>query len=148
VSHISTVSSLADAAQVLEDLGYKVALQEASVAVQIGADEHPLAAVLTMDDDKMKITCQVALTGQIAERNRETFAWAALDANTRLSPYAIGLITDADDPQYDDPEACPVVLTNTLRQGELSVQELKAAMDSLLEALLGSREVLRIGLGG
>ncbi|MEE9263180.1 MAG: hypothetical protein V3V11_01885, partial [Vicinamibacteria bacterium] len=85
--------------------------------------------------------------GDIPEDNISTFAVAALDANSRISPFAFATLTASDNPELDEPQQWPVVLTDSIPLGDLSPGELEAAMNSLWSALAESRDVLEAGIG-
>ena len=75
------------------------------------------------------------------------FCVACLDINTQIRPYAFATITASDNPDLDDPDSWPIVLTDSLPIGDLSDEELTTSIDSLWSALVAGAEVLRIGIG-
>jgi len=102
-----------------------------------------LVAVLTIDSkNQLNITCQIAKASDITDA--EKFATIALDANSRILPYSIAMITANDNPdEYSEKEAdCPVVLIDSIPLGNLSETELNKAMNSLLEALMSCKDEL------
>ena len=137
----STMNNLPQIQEVAERLGYATWLGEDALVVKIGR----FPAILTIDEGRLSINCKVAQAGDIPEANQADFATAALDANTRLSPYALALITDLDDPSNVDPESeWPIVLTDTVPLGDFEECELKSALGDLQAALVSSKEVLQI----
>ncbi len=141
------ISNLQQVCDALEELGYDVKLRENAVYVAVGGTEKPFVAVLTINDQgELVINCQVAKLGDIREEDIPTVQFCLLDANTRIRPFAFGILTASDDPEYDVAENYPIVLTDSLPLGDLSTAELAAAMDSLLVAVQSSGEALRLGL--
>jgi hypothetical protein len=105
--------------------------------------------VLTINDsNEVVINCQVAKLGDLNEDDIPTVQFGLLDANTRISPFAFGIISGSDNPEINDAAQFPIVLTDSIPLGDLSTGELNAAMDSLLVAIESAGEVLRLGLKG
>ncbi len=144
---MDNIATVEQVAQVLEENGYATQTEEAAVYTGIGGSENPFTAVLNICDEDLVITCQVAKLGDLNEDSVAAAAIAALDANTRVRPYAYALISDADDVDLDDETQWPLVLTDSMPLGDLSSGELMANMDALWQAIAASREVLEIGLG-
>lgn len=142
---IDTLDKVADA---LEASGYESEAQNGSVSIAVGGSQKPFAAVITLDEatDELVVTCQVAKLGDIADDMLMEFCVACLDINTQIRPYAFATITASDNPDLDDPDDWPIVLTDSLPIGDLSSEELSASIDSLWSALVAGAEVLRIGL--
>ncbi len=133
---LETLNQIAEA---LENLGYEVQETKDGVACKVAK----LVSVLTIDSRKqLNITCQIAKASDIEDA--EKFALVALDANTRVLPYAIAMITANDNPEeYSEEDAdCPVVLIDSIPLGNLNESELASAMDSLLEALMACKDEL------
>jgi len=134
------MQSLTDVQNMLEELAYESVLNENSIVVKIGGK---VPAVLTVNaKNQLDITCQLATLGEIGEERAAEFAFGALDANTRIKPYAFALISGEDDASLENQEDWPVVLTDTVPLGDLSKEELDSAVTSLRAALLASREVV------
>ncbi len=147
MQEITKMGSLEQVAQGLASLGYEAELQEGSIFAKIGGTEKPFTALLTKDErGELVITCQLAKLGDLREEDLPKVFLAALDANTKTRPYALAIISDADDATLDKEEEWPLVLTDSVPLGDLSSEELKAAMDNLLSALITSRDVLEAGL--
>jgi len=141
------IETLQQVAEVLEDLGYNVKSHDDAVHIAVGGTDNPFVAVITINEqNELVITCQVAKLGDLNEDEIPTVQFYLLDANTRIRPFAFGIITASDDPEYDDAADYPIVLTDSIPLGDLCEDELTAAMDSLLVALKSSDEALRIGL--
>ena len=142
----SNINDVRTIAEVLSELGYEVVEGDNIVSTRIGGEENAFPVVLTISGDQLKIDCQVAKSGQIVESKAADFAWAALDANTRIVPFALGILTSSDDPSHDNEDEWPIVLTDTIPLGDLSRSELEYAMDGLEKAIFGIKDVLRLGL--
>lgn len=140
------ISTLAEAHETLGLLGYQATLNEHSVGVKLGGGEHPFAAVIThnSENNHFQITCMMAKLGQVGDDHLTRFAIAALDANSRISPFAYALLTETDNPDLEDEAEWPVVLTHSIPIGDLAREELESAMSSLVAALLDSVNVLGI----
>ena len=141
------IGNLQQITEVLEELGYNVKLHDYAVHIAIGGSEKPFAAVITINANReIVITCQIAKLGDLAEEKIPEVQFSLLDANTRIRPFAFGVISSSDNADLDDAAEYPIVLTDSMPLGDLSAEELAAAMDSLLVALESSDEALRIGL--
>lgn len=138
----ATMNNLPQIQQGLENAGY-VAKQEDDV-IQVRLDGG-IPAVLMIVEDQLQITCQLATLGELREDNALEFAYAALDANSRISPYAISLITERDDPSIEDTSEYVITLVDSIPLGDFEQTELVSAMQSLLTALVGCREVMEVG---
>jgi hypothetical protein len=141
---MAKIKTLKQIHETLVQLGYEASLKENSVALKVGGIEQPFPAVITHNKltEHFQITCMVATLGKVPESKLAAFALAALDANHRIVPYAYALISEASDPTHDKPEDWPVVLMDSLPIGDLSPEELSASMQSLVAALVDSRQVL------
>ncbi|MCK5804686.1 MAG: hypothetical protein KAI66_17745 [Lentisphaeria bacterium] len=130
-----SLDSLKSIAEALESLGYECNAGAQAVRTKVGGSDAPFVAVLTINErNELVINCQLGLFGQVCDA--EKFMLVALDANTRTVPYAIGLVTDADNPEFNDESEWPIVLTDSLPLGNFSLPELAIALDSLLQAIL------------
>ena len=143
------IETLEQVLDVLEAQGYKARLiPGGAVAVEVGGANEPFSAVITASEEgaEFVITCQLAVLGDIEEELSAQFMLAALDANTALRPYAFAVISDTDDPELEDADQWPVVLTSSIPVGDLSEGELGVAMDGLWSALSAAGPVLKLGL--
>ena len=136
------MSNLPQILEGLEDAGYVAKQEEDAILVRL---DGGIPAVLTVDDDELHITCQLATLGELREENSLEFAFAALDVNSRISPFAISLITERDDASLTDASEYVVTLVDTIPLGDFEQSELMSAMQSLLTALIGCKEVLEVG---
>ncbi len=73
--------------------------------------------------------------GDIKEEELPKVLFSLLDYNTIIRPYAFAVISAAENPDLDDEEKWPLVLTDSLPLGDLSDQELIASVESLWSAL-------------
>lgn len=138
------MDNLAQIQQGLEDAGYvsRHNTEDDVVVIQL---DGGIPAVLLIEHDQLSITAQVCTLGELREENLATFAMAALDANSRISPFAFSLITERDDPSITNPAEYAVTLVDHIPLGDFEQPELEAAMQSLITALVGSREVIEAG---
>lgn len=143
------IETLEQVAEVLESQGYKVRLVPSeAVMIDIGGAKHPFPAVITQsaDEGQFVITCQLAVLGDLAEGQTTQFMLAALDANTAIRPYAFAIISDTDNPELEDEDQWPIVLTSSVPVGDLSDGELCVAIDDLWCALAAAAPVLKLGI--
>ena len=145
---MASIYGLEQVAEALESGGYEIELDADTIRLTVGGMARPFVVVITVNEagSELVISCQLAKLGDIADDKLLEFAVACLDANTRIRPYAFATITASDRPGMDEPEDWPVVITNSVPLGDLSTEELQAAMDSLWAALASSVDVLRVGL--
>ena len=133
------IETLEQVEDTLQNLGYETKLDSEAVAFKVG----DFVSVATISEDgKLVINCQVATEGQI--QNDEFFA-AALDANSRISPYAFALLTPENDGIEGEGQ---VVLTDSIPMLDLDPVELQSSVDSLRQALIAGGPALRVGLSG
>jgi hypothetical protein len=146
---MAKIENLLHVAEALEDLGYAVRSNDDAVHVAVGGTKKPFVAVLTISESgELVITSQVATLGDLIEDDIPAVQFGLLDANTRVRPFAFGVITSTDNPEIADAADFPVIVTDSLPLGDLCRDELAAEMDGLLLALNSSDEALRIGLPG
>jgi hypothetical protein len=140
------IATLVEVHETLLSLGYQSAFQNSSVAVKVGGLDKPFVAVITHNQstNHFQITCLVTKLGQIDEDNLTHFAIAALDANSRIVPFAFALLTEATSTKANKVEDWPVVLVHAIPVGDLSRGELDSAMKSLVAALIASANVLEL----
>lgn len=145
------ISNLAEVHEALQDLAYPAELHpEAVITWPIKRGTFPVIVTINTRSE-LVISCQIAKLGAIQEDRLTEFAFAALDANSRLSPFAISIITEADSPMpankdENEEKNYPIVLVDNIPLGDLSKDELRKAFESLHAALIGSREVLEAGM--
>lgn len=137
---MDNISTLAQVHEALQLLGYVSAVSPDSVVVKVGGLKKPFRAVITHNamTQQFQITCMIAKLGDIPEEKVAPFSLAALDANVRIAPYAYALLTS----QEGDEKQWPIVLIETIPIGDLCSDELSAAMEGLVAALVDCRGVL------
>lgn len=139
-----SMDNLAEVHNGLEDLGF-VANHNIADGIIVVSLDGGMPAALMIDGGHLSITAQVCTLGELREANLTVFAMAALDANSRVSPFAFSLITERDDPTIQDMSQYVVTLVDHIPLGDFEKPELESAMQSLITALVGSREVLEAG---
>jgi len=145
---LGTMQEIIDA---IQGFGYTATLQEGVGFMTIHKSGKKFNPVLMTEGEKGKeklvITCQIAKQGDIDEHNLLECMTALLDINTRIHPFAIGLITSADNPELDGKEdESPIVLISSVAVGDLCVDELKVQIEDLRVALTSSLKVLDLFL--
>lgn len=141
------LENLGQIAEALEEMGYEIHLHEDAIHTKVGGRSNPFMAVLTINENnELVITCKVAKLGDYDEDKVPELQFALLDANTQIRPYAFGIISGVDNPEMEDVEEFPIVLTDSLPLGDFCGEELQSSMDSLLMAIESSSDELRIGL--
>lgn len=141
------LESIEDVDSALEELGYETIKHSDSIHVAMGSSDHPFVSVMVRNfQGDLVITCQVAKMGDLDEDKIPEVQLMLLDANTRIRPYAFGIITSSDNPELDDAADFPIVLTDSIPMIDLCKEELESSMDSLLAALQTSSEALRVGI--
>jgi hypothetical protein len=128
------LNTLPEIAEALVALGYEAQATDDAVHMAVGGSDSPFPTVLTLDGHGSLITtCRLARLGDVSDL--EKFLFLALDLNTRILPYAVGVLTEADG-QEGSEDDWPLVLCNSVPLGDFSAAELGASMDSLFRALV------------
>lgn len=127
----------------LESRGYVPHLSEETLIIHVTVTDAPYTVVFSFDADQLRITCQIALLGEFPALRVSELCLAALDANMHLSPYAFAVI-GASEGEVDI-ERCPLVLTDVLLTSDLNEEEIAFSIDKLLEAIIYSHEILKLG---
>jgi hypothetical protein len=136
---LSTLSQICEA---LEDRAYNCRIVGDAVVVMFGSDAAPFPVVLTVNGkNELVVTCQLAELGDIDEEKATEFAFSALDINSRISPYAVAIITSGDDPELAEADF-PIILQDNIPLGDLCEEELESAMQSLSAAIVGCHDLL------
>ncbi len=140
------ISTLKKAHEVLLKLGFESVLNENSVAIRVGGSDFPFTAVITHNasTEHFRITCLLSTLKKVKKESLFRFMFAALDANSRIAPFAYAILTERDDWEEDNENDWPVVLTHSIPIGDFSTGELESAMHSLVQALLDSANVVDI----
>jgi len=134
---MENISSLEQIEDVLESAGYETMRDDHGVVMKIGGKSIPFTSVFTIDksQNQVIINCQIARMGDIKEEEMSKVLFSLLDYNTMVRPYAFAVISATEDPDLDNEEKWPIVLTDSLPLGDLSDQELIASVESLWSAL-------------
>ncbi|MBT3176654.1 MAG: hypothetical protein HOG03_20720 [Desulfobacula sp.] len=134
---MKNISSLEQIEEVLESAGYETIRNNEGVVMKIGGKSIPFTSVFTIDkgQNQVIINCQIARMGDIKEEEMSNVLFTLLDYNTMIRPYAFAIISATEDPDLDDEEKWPIVLTDSLPLGDLSDQEILASVESLWSAL-------------
>lgn len=134
---MKNISNLEQIETVLESSGYETARDDQGVVMKIGGKSVPFTSVFTIDEgqNQIIINCQIARMGDIKEEELSKVMFSLLDYNTVIRPYAFAIISATENPDLDDEEQWPVVLTDSLPLGDLSSDELIASVESLWSAL-------------
>lgn len=140
--NIATYESIANE---LNKLGYNATFYNDFVSCQVGGSKNPFMAILTINSEKnqLDINCQITKFGNISEDNLANFAIACLDLNSRIVPFAFATMTDEDSNENIEPEEWPVVLTDSVSLEDFSSEELKDEMESLLSAIMSSKNIIK-----
>lgn len=124
--------ALTEIDRILESNGYQTCDDaELSCIVALGDPKNPIPAVITVTEGQLTITCQLTTLGVIGEDQLTEFLVSALDLNTKISPYAVALISNDDEESH----RWPVVLLDSIPLGDLQESELLSALSSLSIAL-------------
>ncbi|MCD6436578.1 MAG: hypothetical protein J7L15_09410 [Clostridiales bacterium] len=135
------IKSLDDVVNVLSGLGYSVTRQDQCVSVAVGNVSSPFPAIITIEDNSLSVTCEVAKKCNINKEVEIDFLWGMADINTDICPYALAVISeDVHEDRW------PIVLIDSMPIGDLSEEELESSMDSLLFALLSIKDLFQAGL--
>ena len=134
---MKNISSLEQIEEVLESAGYETIRNNEGVVMKIGGKSIPFTSVFTIDkgQNQVIINCQIARMGDIKEEEMSNVLFTLLDYNPMIRPYAFAIISATEDPDLDDEEKWPIVLTDSLPLGDLSDQEILASVESLWSAL-------------
>ena len=134
---MKNISSLAQIEEILESAGYETIRTQDGVVMKIGGKSVPFTSVFTIDKEQNQviINCQIAMIGDIKEEEMSNVLFTLLDYNTMVRPYAFAVISATENPDLDDEEKWPIVLTDSLPLGDLSSDEIIASVESLWSAL-------------
>ncbi len=134
---MNNISNLEQIEAVLESSGYETVRDDDGVVMKIGGTSVPFTSVFTIDEvqNQVIINCQIARMGDIKEEELPKVLFSLLDYNTIIRPYAFAVISATENPDLDDEEKWPIVLTDSLPLGDLSDIELIASVESLWSAL-------------
>ena len=140
------INNLSEVYSGILGLGYLAELTKNAVVLNIGN----FPTVITINNKKeLIISCQIATLGMISEEKLTEFSFAALNANTQLSPFAIALIIEDGDNKNNSNEETdyPITLIDSVPIGDLCQEEIKKSLESLHSAIVSCEDVLKIGMG-
>lgn len=130
------ISTLKEAQAALE-AAYEVELMEDTLRVKVGNPADPLTAVITIDEDRLTMTLELARMSDFTTDPEELAAWsfAAGAVNFRAMPFALMTIGVGDE-ESENPADQMIALGDSLKLGHLCAEELLAEMQLLENALL------------
>ena len=139
------IKTIQDVNEVLQTGGFETTLFTNSVGVKIGTGDQTFTAVISMNNNHLLTSVEICKMGIFTEDSIPTVMAAALDANTKIVPFALAMITSHDDPTLTDPADYPLVLIDSIPTTDLVPAEIGDMMTSLISAILGIRTVLSAG---
>lgn len=146
---MNDIKSIVDVERILAEQGYKVQMNENSVTISVGSDAAPFPCLILMDETDLTVVCEVMTYGQLMERiapdMREDFYMTLLDMNSQTKPYSFSILSDIDG-EGDERDQWPLVLINSIPVGDISQDELLAAMRGLSAALLTAKNIFDVSL--
>lgn len=140
VMEVTQISTLAEAQQALQQLGYHAKLTDDSVLTGVSLTEddgssRDFVMLITLENGSLEFNCQICTIGYLEQDHDEkalaALAWVFLALNAEIQPWGIALINP--DGELDSSDT--VVLTDSIPIGDLSIEELESAMTTLLRAL-------------
>jgi hypothetical protein len=136
------IENLKDAFDALHELNYKCELDGEILRCNI--TEKGQVTININEMNRMNFVYFVSSLGKISWGMDEILPML-LDYNTRISPFAFGIITAVDDASFEvlDTATIPVVLIDSIPLGDLSVEELVKELDALKTALVHCAPVIR-----
>jgi hypothetical protein len=139
--NIRTLDQVADA---LVSFGYEAETVEGGVICKVGASKDPFMCLINNVDQQLNIVCKVATLGDFEEGDVPLITYNALNANSRIRPFAFEIIDGRDDPTLIEPKDFMLVLADSMPIGDLSDDELEKSMQSLRTALHTLGQVIRV----
>jgi len=137
------ISTLSEVKEVLENAGYEVLEVTGAIAAKING----FVATITIDNEEVNVQCEVATLGSFEEEDLPMITYNALNANSRIRPFAFEIIDTRDDPQLSDPKNFILNLADSMPVGDLSPEELESTMQKLNLAINECKYVLKSVLG-
>ena len=145
----TTGVSLEQVGEILEKHGYDVVNQGDSLAVQVGADECPLPAVVVLSDDRLKFAVELATFADLKDDEgvQAGLLYDSLKMTSDLDPFAVDLVTpDEDDPTVQTVEQTKIALIDSISAVGADESELVAEIQALQNAIVVFMPVLRAAL--
>jgi len=148
---MDNINSSEKVMKVLASMGYESEAVECGVRFGIGDTENAFPVVILIDDKDMIINCEIAKWGEIssnvAEDMKDAFFLGLLDINTQILPYSVAVVSNIDG-EEDDRDSWPVVLIDSMPIGDISEDELRSSIQSLMKALHTAKDLFSVVLVG
>ena len=144
---MDNINSSGKVMKVLTSMGYRSEAIECGVRFGIGDTGNAFPVVIFIGDKEMIITCEIARLGevysQVSADMKEEFLLGLLDINTQILPYSVALNSDIDG-EEEDRDLWPVVLIDSMPMGDISEDELRSSIQSLMKALHTTKDLFSV----
>jgi hypothetical protein len=134
---------------ILEAHGYDVVNQGNSLAVQVGAAECPLPAVVVLSDERLKFAVELATFADLKDDEgvQAGLLYDSLKMTSDLDPFAVDLVTpDEDDPTVQTVEQTKIALIDSMSAVGADENEVVEEIQALQNAIAVFVPVLRDAL--
>ena len=144
-----TSITLEQVGEILETHGYDVVNQGTSLAVQVGAAECPLPAVVVLSDERLKFAVELATFADLKDDEgvQAGLLYDSLKMTSDLDPFAVDLVTpDEDDPTVQTVEQTKIALIDSMSAVGADENEVVEEIQALQNAIAVFVPVLRDAL--
>jgi len=144
-----TSVTLEQVSEILEAHGYDVVNQGDSLAVQVGAAECPLPAVVVLSDERLKFVVELATFADLKDDEgvQAGLLYDSLKMTSDLDPFAVDLVTpDEDDPTVQTVEQTKIALIDSMSAVGADENEVVEEIQALQNAVALFVPVLRDAL--
>jgi hypothetical protein len=144
-----TSVTLEQVGEILEGHGYDVVNQGNSLAVQVGAAECPLPAVVVLSDERLKFAVELATFADLKDDEgvQAGLLYDSLKMTSDLDPFAVDLVTpDEDDPTVQTVEQTKIALIDSMSAVGADENEVVEEIQALQNAIAVFVPVLRDAL--
>jgi len=144
-----TSITLEQVGEILEAHGYDVVNQGNSLAVQVGAAECPLPAVVVLSDERLKFAVELATFADLKDDEgvQAGLLFDSLKMTSDLDPFAVDLVTpDEDDPTVQTVEQTKIALIDSMSAVGADENEVVEEIQALQNAIAVFVPVLRDAL--
>ena len=144
-----TSVTLEQVGEILEAHGYDVVNQGNSLAVQVGAAECPLPAVVVLSDERLKFAVELATFADLKDDEgvQAGLLYDSLKMTSDLDPFAVDLVTpDEDDPTVQTVEQTKIALIDSMSAVGADENEVVEEIQALQNAIAVFVPVLRDAL--
>jgi hypothetical protein len=144
-----TSVTLEQVGEILEAHGYDVVNQGNSLAVQVGAAECPLPAVVVLSDERLKFAVELATFADLKDDEgvQAGLLYDSLKMTSDLDPFAVDLVTpDEDDPTVQTVEQTKIALIDSMSAVGADENEVVEEIQALQNAIALFVPVLRDAL--